>query len=515
MKKFSPIAKDIFLSLISGILLGALISSFSLGNFVSGWLGIGILAALLSLAAIRVWRALGAERSLIGLMVVTFVVRMALGIFLNQGLPLLGFENPVQQSGYVFSDAHDRDQAAYQIVNQGGLFTQNLAEFRAADQYGGLLAASALIYQIFSPNSHRPLIMVMVSAFAMVFGVAFLYDAVKKKWNPKLATAAGWIFALYPEGILLGSSQMREPILLGLTCLLFWVSLSWKQKPLRTLIYGVLITGITCLFSVPGGGAAFIVVAGITFVDWFTAQQNSKTRWLGFAGFMVFLALACAAGWMWLKDGLSFEFFVTESSSGWIEGLVRQYGKRIRVPFITFYGLTQPVLPAALVDPSKPIWRGIAIFRALGWYSVLPIIIYAFFAAFKAKKEENKSLLIFIGLAFAAWVLISSVRAGGDQWDNPRYRTAFLPWMAILAGWAWQRIRSQKCPWFWRILSIEIVFVLFFLYWYYNKIIYTFAQIPFLIMILSIIIISVLIIGGGFIWDLNKNRRKPPVNSEL
>ncbi len=513
MKKFHPIVKDSILAVISGILLGALLSVFSFGNFLAGWLGIGILAALISFGAIRVWRSLGAERTLAVLMLITFAIRIALGTLLYQGLPQFGFDTPVQQAGYVFSDASERDLSAFQITRDGGLFKQDLGEFRAADQYGGLLATSALIYQVFSPDSHRPLIMVMVSAFAMTFGAAFLYSAVKQKWNQKLALAAGWVFALYPDGVLLGSSQMREPILLGLTCLLFWVSLNWRHKPVRTLIYALLVTGITCLFSVPAGGAAFTVVAGIVFMEWFTAQHDRKTKWLGIAGFVIFLTLAGVAGWLWLRDGLSYEFYLTESSSGWIEGFVRQYGERIRVPFITFYGLTQPVLPAAIIDPTLPLWKGIAVFRALGWYSVIPFIIYAFFAVFTSKKEESRSLLIFISLVFAAWVLISSIRAGGDQWDNPRYRTTFLPWVAILVGWVWQRLRVQKCPWFWRFLSIEIVFVLFFLYWYYNKIIETVAQIPFLIMIVSIIAISAAIILGGLVWDLNKNRRKPPASS--
>lgn len=174
---------------------------------------------------------------------------------------------------------------------------------------------------------------------------------------------------------------------------------------------------------------------------------------------------------------------------------------------ITFYGLTQPFLPAALVDASKPIWQGIAIFRALGWYFVLPFILYAFFAVFKAKKEENRAGLIFLSIAFGVWVLISSLRGGGDQWDNPRYRVAFLPWMAILVGWVWQRIRSQKCPWFWRFLAVECVFILFFLNWYIHRQSDINTQMPFQVMIMLIVAISALILLGGVVWDLINRRR--------
>jgi hypothetical protein len=506
MNNIRPVIKDAILAILIGILLGVTLSLLSPGNFWLGCLGIGTLGMLIAFGTIRVGCGLGADRAMVILMLATFIVRMVMGIFLYKGLPVMGFNNPVSKAGYVFSDAHDRDQAAYQIATSGGLLKQDLSKFRAADQYGGLLALSAVIYQVFSSDVQRPLIMVMVSAFAMTLGLAFLFSTVTKKWGRKLALAACWVFALYPDGILLGSSQMREPILIGLTCLLFWISLRWKERPIRVLVFALLVTAITCLFSAPAGGTAFVVVAGIVFFEWLEEQHNRNTRRIGITTFVVFLGLAAVAGWMWLKGGLNYEYYLTESGSGWITAMLQQYGTRIRIPFITFYGLTQPLLPAALIDPSIPLWKGIAIFRALGWYAILPFFLYGFFAVFKSNKTEHKSLLIFLSLAFSAWVLISSLRGGGDQWDNPRYRATFLPWLAILTGWVWQRIRSQKSPWFWRILCIEIVFVLFFLYWYFNKTIIAFAQIPFPIMIALILGISAIIVMGGFLWDL---KRKP------
>ncbi len=514
MKNIKSIRKDALVSLIGGALLGLLLALFSPGSLWLGWLGLGLLGSLLIFGTLRLWRALGAQKTLAVVMLVTFLVRMFIGVFLYQVLPLSGFDNPVQQAGYFYADAHERDQAAYQIATQGGLFKQDLAEFRAADQYGGLLALSSLLYQIFSADTHRPLLMVMVSAFAMTLGLAFLFAATSKKWPGKLALIAAWVYALYPDGILLGSSQMREPILIGLACLLFWISLQWQQKPVQTIIWGAVVTLVSCLFSVPAGGATLVVVAGLVFIEWLSTQKDKKARWIGGAAFALLLIVAALAGWKWLKESLAYEYYMTESSSGWITALVEQYGEKLKIPFITFYGLTQPVLPAAIVDPSKPLWRGFAIFRALGWYAALPLIIYGFLVSLKPKKEVQHLIALFLNLIFAAWVLISSCRGGGDQWDNPRYRTIFLPWMALLIGWVILRLRTQKCAWFWRIVAIEVVFLLFFINWYINRHVVIGTQTSFQLMILLILAISAVIVMSGWVWDMVKNRRGKPGTSK-
>jgi hypothetical protein len=501
MKKFDSLIRDLLWALGAGLVLGAIISAFSAGSFWFGWLKSGLLGALLAFGLIRIWRMVGVGRTLAVLMLVSFVIRMGCGIFLNQGLPVLGFDNPVQNAGYVFSDAHDRDQTAYQIAVSGEAWLPQIKNNIAADQYGGLITLSALIYWIFSADGHRPLLMVLVSAAAMAAGLAFLYAAVLRKWGAKIALISAWIFALYPDGVLLGSSQMREPILIGLTCLLLWSVLNWKSKPLRTLISALIISAVTCLFSIPAAGAASTVVFGFVFFEWLHELSNSRTRKIAIISFLVFLGLVAVAGWYWLKESLSYEFLMTVTGSGWISALLDQYGTQFKIPLITFYGLTQPLLPAALVDSSLPIWKGIAILRAAGWFFVIPFLLYGFVAVFKAQKHENRSVLIFISLSVAAWILISSLRAGGDQWDNPRYRTTFLPWIAILAGWVWVRLQQQKCPWFWRIVMIEGLFILVFLDWYLYRDLGFGPLIPFPTLILFFVVSTLLIVVGGLVWD--------------
>jgi hypothetical protein len=501
MKKSNLLINDSLWALATGTVLGAIISVFSDGNFWLGWLKSGVLSTLLLLGLIRVWRLVGAGRTLALLILVAFTIRIGFGIFLNQGLPLLGFDNPVQNTGYVFSDAHERDQAAYNIAISGEAWLPQIKANMAVDQYGGLLALSTLVYGVFSSDVHRPLLMVLISAAAMVAGLAFLFAVIARKWGGKVALIAGWVYALYPDSILLGSSQMREPILIALTCMLLWSVQDWKRKPIVSLIIALIICAVTCLFSVPAAGAAASVVMGLVFFEWLNDQTKSQTRKLAIILFVVFLGFVGIAGWYWLKESLSYEFSVAVSSSGWISALLRQYGEQYQIPLITFYGLTQPLLPAALVDASLPIWKGLAIFRATGWYIIIPFLLYGFGAVIKNHKEENGSLLVFISLALAAWILISSLRAGGDQWDNPRYRTTFLPWIAILVGWVLARLRQGHHPWFWRIVSMEIVFILVFLDWYLYRNFNWGPAIPFPYLILFLGASIVVILVGGLVWD--------------
>jgi hypothetical protein len=83
-----------------------------------------------------------------------------------------------------------------------------------SDQYGGLLAFFSLVYRYLSPDAHRPLILILISAVVAALGIPFLWKGTKQVFGEKVAFASAWIFALYPESILLGSSAMREPYLL-------------------------------------------------------------------------------------------------------------------------------------------------------------------------------------------------------------------------------------------------------------------------------------------------------------
>jgi peptidoglycan/LPS O-acetylase OafA/YrhL len=170
-------------------------------------------------------------------------------------------------------------------------------------------------------------------------------------------------------------------------------------------------------------------------------------------------------------------------------------------------------MPAALVDPAPLIWRIVGILRAAGWYALAPFLIYSILAAFKVQdKGERQEMLWFAGVALV-WVVVSSFRAGGSQWDNPRYRTILLPWMALLAGWAYTWARARLDPWLVRILAVEGIFLLFFTEWYFSRYTRLIPRPPFWVVTGLIVIFSLGVVVGGWLRDRSRSRRaltQPP-----
>jgi len=109
--------------------------------------------------------------------------------------------------------------------------------------------------------------------------------------------------------------------------------------------------------------------------------------------------------------------------------------------------------------------------------------------------------LVFIVLALSGWMVVSSIRAGGDLWDNPRYRALLIPWFALLVGWCWQRIRSGHLVWFLRWVGVELVFFIVFYLWYMYRYQVIKEYIGFFDMIRVTIAASGLIILTGLLWD--------------
>lgn len=77
--------------------------------------------------------------------------------------------------------------------------------------------------------------------------------------------------------------------------------------------------------------------------------------------------------------------------------------------------------------------------------------------------------MVLIALFLAGWMITGSIRAGGDQWDNPRYRVIFLPLIAYFCAWGVDFARRTRDGWLVRWLLIEGIFVVFFSQWYYSR----------------------------------------------
>jgi uncharacterized membrane protein len=196
-----------------------------------------------------------------------------------------------------------------------------------------------------------------------------------------------------------------------------------------------------------------------------------------------------------------------ERGSGQIQNVFSKLNPATQFLFVVGYGITQPVLPPAFLEPTTLTWHIIAILRAIGWYLMLPLLVYAPFAVRRAAPGGERRVWYWI-LAFCwLWIVVCAIRAGGDQWDNPRYRVIFLGWEAILAAWAFEWALAHRDRWLWRWLLVEAVFVLAFTEWYITRHIFKIAHLGIWPMIAVVLGLSALILIGGWLWDRRKKLR--------
>ncbi len=199
----------------------------------------------------------------------------------------------------------------------------------------------------------------------------------------------------------------------------------------------------------------------------------------------------------WLKLAVKWDAYQLERDSGWVQKLFDEMPEWMRLPFVAVYGLFQPVLPATFMKPTKLIWKIIGVLRAIGWYVMLPMLILSFKAAAGSGSGKIRNLILWLSLLVWIWVLFAALRGGGDLWDNPRYRTILFVWQAIVAGYTWVWWRETRNPWFWRIVIMELVFLVIFTQWYGSRYYHWAGQLPFAVMVALIVGIWILILGIG------------------
>jgi peptidoglycan/LPS O-acetylase OafA/YrhL len=209
----------------------------------------------------------------------------------------------------------------------------------------------------------------------------------------------------------------------------------------------------------------------------------------------------------WLELSVKWNVYQIERESGWVQKLFDEMPEGLRLPFVAVYGILQPVLPATLVVPTIPIWKIIYLLRALGWYALLPLMILSFVAGSTSGFEKKRTLFVWLALLAWTWILLAALRGGGDQWDNPRYRTLLFMWQALVGGYVWVWWRESRSVWFARVVVCEAVFLLVFTQWYASRYFYVGGQLPFAMMIALIIGLWGVILVGG--WWLDRRRVQP------
>jgi hypothetical protein len=494
------------LLILPSLALGAIFQVIlNVGAFWPGFWGASLLFFLCGGVMYIVWHASGAQRVLGWMMLTAFFLRMFLGIFLAWGLPLFGYDEPPQRAGFVYADPYLREGNAWQLAQSDKPLTDGFRDTYVGDQYGGMFTMSAFIYRYLSPDAFRPVLITILAAGASALSLPFLVAALRRKFDSKTAILAGWVMALYPESILLGASQMREPFFILFLSVMLWAGVQWvdRSRTKLALVSFCLSALGLFLFSFR---VAIPVIGVVLLWVWVIKSPDFKKLWLERIVWAVVALGVLLVTWSvidWVSDVLRWDTYITISRSGMIQAQLEKLPEWMTFPFILGYGLFQPVLPAAIAAPAPWVWRGLAIFRSVGWYSLLPLLVYASVRVWRLEPSHRRRLVILMVIVIWAWILISSARAGGDQWDNPRYRTIFLPLMAASAAWGIQIARQTKDRWLQRALLIEGIFLGFFTQWYLGRYYSLLPILPFEVMIIAIVLFS----AGVIIWGWLRDRK--------
>lgn len=513
----------------ASLLLGALFASLQGGNWSAGFFSFSFIF-LLSLVLLKIaHNRSNAGKTLGYIIALAFFLRLAVGVTLHLALPIYGHADADDRFGYVFTDAHNRDLQAWRLATSEHPIIDAFSRNYSSDQYGGLLAFNAAIYRYLSADAKRPLMLVLFSSFFAALGVPFLWMAARQVFGKRVAWASAWIFALYPESILLGASAMREPYLLTFSAFALWgfVNLYHRthrhdssDEPVRRgwlwlalgLLGMLLVSPVVALVTIIilAGWAFFtsegrqiswegILVVALVFVFGLFALSSSLNRASQFDATSPLHVIND-----WLRLAVKWDAYQLERDSGWIQKIFDEGPSGIRLPFIAIYGVFQPVLPATVIHPTKPIWTIIGFLRGLGWYIMIPLLILSFLAAAGQGSRKNRNVILWLSLLVWIWILLAALRGGADLYDNPRYRTILFVWQAILAGTVWVWWRETRNAWLSRVILMEVVFLLVFTQWYASRYYHWGGQLPFPVMIVLILGLWGLVLGIG--WWQDKRR---------
>jgi hypothetical protein len=461
---------------------------------IQGWVsfvGVGLLGAGLLTGGVWLLRSEAVPGWVVGALLAAVLLRLAAGVLWMVILPTGGYNSQVEQGGYVMADAYERDQTAWELARSDKpLDAAFQGSYRKADQYGGLLFLSALIYRYLGGAVHQPLLMVVLTAFFSALAVLFTWAFARRAWGDGAAKLAAWGLALYPEAVLLGSSQMREAFTITLVMgafyglVRYWQDRKWAGL---TWVLGALLLALP--FSPPNAALllGMLILMGLILEGNSLLRNLLRGRRIGVLLGGLALALVVILGlWLvlsrlapakisdpvslvlwWARKSADYQMHLSKSASGWIQKYFRATPDWVHGPLLLVYGVLQPLLPAALSDiTSTAAWRGIAIWRSLGWTLLLPFLVYAPLRAWGKKGSAFSK-----GLCLVVWlgILAASFRGGGDLWDNPRYRVMFAGLQVALAAWVWAEQRRSADIWLRRILIGLGLVLVWFMPWYLRR----------------------------------------------
>ena len=450
---------------------------------------------------------------------IALVLRLVIGVALFHALPEFGYDTKPQNKGYVFADAYRRDVDSFQLARSPEPLTDAFTKPSGDDQYGGFKFLSALIYRGLSPDVRRPFLILLLCAVLSALSIFPTWGFTNATFGSKMATVAVWILVLYPDAILLGASQMREPLIIFALSFALFGYARVREDRVKVGLMIILLSALFILPISPPYTFFILVIIGLFWAfDGRVGFLRAKWLLLILLVFVVFAVIYVIQSWSGIVGGSGFQVIVDWlkslsamdklqviiDGSDWTRHLQRSLPDWALFPVFVFYGIFRPFLPAAIIDSGAPIWQIIALLRGLGWFSLLPFLIYAPFAA--VRHAGWRSLPAAASILTWITILISSYRGAGDQWDNPRYRTAFLVLQAALIGWAWVKSRQMNGSWMGRVAVLVISVTTLFTLWYAfrSRMLSFFSPMH---MIASMTAFIVLFVGFHLVRDYYRSRK--------
>jgi hypothetical protein len=407
--------------------------------------------------------------------------RLAFLIIVPAAMILWGYPADKDRSGMVEVDSTNAAHTAWQRAVES---TPVLSGWRSGegDNTGGLTVTGMIMYRLFSPDRERGLLLGILAAGITSLSVVVAFRLADLLFRQKVAEIAALFVAVYPEAVLLGTGHQQQgyvALLLGTGCLAIAAWMSKRPREEKT-------------YPVPSRRSALILLAVSLLLSFFLSISNflptclvylflglwmsdlrgkaGKTLWIGVAvvaAVLLILRVLSAldvispvwdplmAGYKYLYGYAWSEFdkMIAAGGGDLFQNFYMTLERSTAFVVAAFYGLLQPVLPAAIghrLDFGPGIfWSLLGIYRGLGWFAALPVVLYATLRSIGGILRRRIESFLAIVFWTVAW--LSSFRALGDLWDNPRYRLFVLIPLALLTAWGWDRAKETKDAWLLRI----------------------------------------------------------------
>ncbi|OGO33572.1 MAG: hypothetical protein A2Z16_08710 [Chloroflexi bacterium RBG_16_54_18] len=498
----------------------------------NGWMAY-LVAMLIGAGIIMAgWHLIRAEsppRWLAYLTIGAALLHLAAGVLWYVALPVWGHESRAEQLGYVMSDASKRDQAAWKLAGSNKSLLDAFRNNRATDQYGGMLFLSAFAYRYMGGTNHQPLLIVVITASFSSIAILFTWAFAFRVWGLQVAKLSAIALAVFPDAVLLGSSQMREAFTISLSSAAFYgLFRYYGNRTWKNLLWLIIPLALFLPFSPPFAALLFVMLglSALALSKDTNLVKRSRWFWVVVIGMVLLILVGLwlalsqftperisnpieMISW-WLRKSAEYQAHLTKLASGWLQKTFKSTPEWLHMPILVGYGTVQPFLPAAItVGSHAPIWPRIVLWRSVGWTILLGFLIYAPILAFR-KKEISTFTRVFCLVVWLG-IFIAAFRGGGDMWDNPRYRTTFAGLQIALAAWAWVEHRRISDPWLHRALLGLGAIMIWFLPWYLRR--YIGFNWPVSSLTLTLILgtcSAILIIFLDWLWERLKKRRQPP-----